>query len=63
MFNKKKSEVLLTEKQIKELRQNMTAKERRRFDREQKSLRREQRKRDNDSFFSGLLWGSLFFDD
>ena len=62
MFGKK-HEIRLTEKQIKELRQNMTAKERRQFDRDQKKLRKEQARKDNSAFFDGLLIGSLFFDD
>lgn len=63
MFGKKKTEVRLTDKQIKELRSSMSASDRRKFDKEQKKLQRDnQRKKDN-AFFDGLLIGSLFFDD
>ena len=62
MFGKK-HDVRLTEKQIDALRESMSASERRKFDKEQKKLAKEQAHKEDDAFFDGLLWGSLFFGD
>lgn len=61
VFGKKKYEVHLTDKQIKELRKSMSRSDRRKFDKEQ-MRRKEERNRRLD-FWDGLLCGWLFFDD
>ena len=59
----KKKDVRLTEKQIKDLTRNMSGKELRQFNKSQKELARKQRRAEDDAFWDGLLWGSIFFDD
>ena len=64
MFGRKGSQdVRLTDKQVRELTQNMSGSELRRFKREQKTLKKQQKAREDDAFFDGLLWGSLLDDD
>lgn len=64
MFGKKKAEtVQLTNKQIKDLKKSMSLKELRSFNRQQKDLKKQERKRRDDAFWDGLLWGSLLIDD
>ena len=64
MFGKKKTEtVQLTNKQIKDLKKGMSSKELRSFNRQQKDLKKLERKRQDDAFWDGLLWGSLLMDD
>lgn len=63
MFGKKKQNVQLTEKQIRELKKNMSAKELRQFNKDQKDLARKQKRQKDDAFWDGLLWGSIFLDD
>ena len=58
----KKKDVRLTEKQIKELKKNMSGKELRQFNKLQKELAKKQRQAKDDAFFDGLLMGSIFFD-
>ena len=62
MFNKK-HDVRLTEKQIDALRESMSPSERRQFCKEQKKLKRDQDRREDDAFFDGLLFGTLLDDD
>ena len=61
--NNKKKAVHLTEKQIIEIKKNMSGKELRQFNKTQKEYAKKQRQKEDDAFFDGLLWGSLFFDD
>lgn len=61
MFGKKKYEVRLTDKQIKDLRKSMSRSDRRKFDKEQKRMKKERNRRLD--FWDGLLLGWLFFDD
>ena len=61
--NNKKKAVHLTEKQIIEIKKNMSGKELRQFNKTQKEYAKKQRRREDDAFFDGLLWGSLFDDD
>ena len=61
MFGKKKYEVRLTDKQVKELRKSMSASDRRKFDKAQKKLKKERDRKFD--FWDGLLLGWLFFDD
>ena len=63
MFGSGKKDVRLTDKQIKELTKNMSGSELRQFNKSQKELARKQRQAEDDAFFGGLLWGSLFGDD
>ena len=63
LFGGKKQEVRLTEKQIKELTKNMSGRELREFNKTQKEYARKQRQKEDDAFFDGLRWGSIFFDD
>ena len=63
MFGSGKKDVRLTDKQIKELTKNMSGSELRQFNKSQKELARKQRRAEDDAFFDGLLWGSLFGDD
>ena len=63
MFGSGKKDVRLTDKQIKELTKNMSGSELRQFNKSQKELARKQRRAEDDAFFDGLLWGSLFDDD
>lgn len=63
MFGRKGSrDVRLTDKQVKDLTENMSGSELRKFKREQKELKKQQRQREDDAFFDGLLWGSLLDD-
>ena len=59
----KKQDVRLTEKQIKELTKNMSGRELREFKKTQKEYARKQKRKEDDAFWNGLLWGSIFFDD
>lgn len=64
MFGRKGSrDVRLTDRQVRELTENMSGSELRKFKREQKELKRQQKEREDDAFFDGLLWGSLLDDD
>ena len=63
MFGSGKKDVRLTDKQIKELTKNMSGSELREFNKTQKELARKQRQAEDDAFFDGLLFGSLFDDD
>ena len=63
MFGSGKKDVRLTDKQIKELTKNMSGSELREFNKTQKELARKQRRAEDDAFFDGLLFGSLFDDD
>ena len=63
MFGSGKKDVRLTDKQIKELTKNMSGSELRQFNKSQKELARKQRRAEDDAFFDGLLFGSLFDDD
>ena len=64
MFGRKGSrDVRLTDRQVRELKTNMSGSELRKFKREQKELKKQQKERENNAFFDGLLWGSLLDDD
>lgn len=63
LFGDKKQDVRLTEKQIKELTKGMSGRELREFNKAQKEYAKKQRQKEDDAFFDGLLWGSLFDDD
>lgn len=63
MFGSGKKDVRLTDKQIKELTKNMSGSELREFNKTQKELAGKQRRAEDDAFFDGLLFGSLFDDD
>ena len=63
MFGSGKKDVRLTDKQVKELTKNMSGSELRQFNKSQKELARKQRRAEDDAFFDGLLFGSLFDDD
>ena len=63
MFGSGKKDVRLTDKQIKELTKNMSGSELRQFNKSQKELARKQRRAEDDAFFDGLLFDSLFDDD
>lgn len=62
MFGKKQ-DVRLTEKQVKDLTKNMSGKELREFKKTQKEYAKKQWQKQEDAFFDGLLFGSLFDED
>ena len=63
LFGGKKQDVRLTERQIKELKKNMSGKELHEFKKTQKEYARKKRQKEDEAFFNGMLLGSLFFDD
>ena len=55
-------DVRLTAKQAKELMKSMSGKELRQFKAQQKDLKRAQKRREDDAFWDGLIWGTLIDD-